>query len=46
MKELIVFVKQMGIMKPGREYRDDDIEQIMQVLVYDKKLEHVSGLGL
>ena len=32
-------------MPTGREFRDDDIEQIIQVLVFDMKIEEVSGTG-
>ena len=45
-RELTLHVKQMGIMPSGHEFRDEDIKQIIQVLVYDQKIELVSGGGI
>ena len=45
LKELIVYVKQIGIMPVGREFRNEDIEQIIQVMAFDLRIEVHSGSG-
>jgi len=39
-RELSLHVKQIGIL--GQDFRDDDIKQIIQVLVFDSLIEVVS----
>lgn len=33
-KELLVYIKQLGVL-PGEKIRDDDIEQVLQVMLLD-----------
>lgn len=43
-KELMVFIKQIGIL-PSDSLRDDDINQVIQALVNDLRLEVTDGQG-
>ena len=38
--ELIVFIKQLGIMTD--QLRDEDIEQVIQAMVFDERLEKLN----
>jgi hypothetical protein len=42
-KEIALYVKQMGVLSSGQEYKDEHIRQIVQVLVFDQKVEPVHG---
>eukprot|EP00347_Sterkiella_histriomuscorum_P012675 403367656 len=45
-RELSLHIKQCGVIQKGSEFRDEDIKQIIQVLVYDQKIEQIqTGLG-
>ncbi|CDW77495.1 UNKNOWN [Stylonychia lemnae] len=44
-RELSLHIKQIGVIPQGQEFRDEDIKQIIQVLVYDQLIEQTYSLA-